>query len=152
MGRLYLYAAIALVLTGAFLGARSHYIGVGIERQQQADAKALVKLQLEADEKTAELQTKADLAEHAHDQELKDLRQYVVDNPLHGRLSNCPRTATLPHSSPANPVNAGTSPAPADVLNLPKADSGGLDQLRLLDLLARRGDAVSASLREYQSR
>lgn len=145
------YIGIALLLA-AIYGAGYHQANAKWKLREDDAAKVLAELQRKADEETGRLKGRAEAAEHTHDQELIDLRQYRADHPLHGRLSNlCHRPAV---SSPTASVSldGGASPAARDFLAMPEGDSGGSDQLHLLDVLAGKADGVSAQLREWQSR
>lgn len=94
-----------------------------------------------------------EIAHHAHDAELADLRHYRDANPI-GPVRLCSRPAAIPilpapttgsgpGTGPVQPVHAGDSgggPGPAG------PDIGGM-----LDAFAASCDAVSADLREQQA-
>lgn len=153
MSKLYLYAIAAVALAGGLWWVHNHLVDKGIAQQQAADAKAYARLQRDADLETGRLNGLADAAEHAHDQELTDLRQYRADHPLHGSLRvNCLPATPRGEASASNPIDGGTSTQPGPVQSVPEGNSGGLDQLHLLDILAGKADEVSGQLREWQAR
>ncbi len=131
----------------------AHLIDVGVQRERAAWMKKLDEAKLE----TARAQGRAQAADKAAQGERDALKDFVAANPLHGNLASlCRKPAGVPSAAPTNPGNATAGTAPANVQPLPSGDfdghSGEPDQLHLLDLLARRGDLVSAQVREWQAR
>lgn len=145
---------VELIVLGLIAGAVwwlcSHLIDVGV---QQERARWEVKV-MQAEQERARQQGRAETAEKAGNDERKALDDYIAGHPLHGSL--CPPAGRLPTAASAEPGHAGSSAAAGDVLPLPagdhRGDEGEPDQLHLLDLLAIRGDQVSATLREFQAR
>lgn len=150
----WLYAGIIALLLIAFGAYTKHERSVGAARILSADAAALVR----ATEKTAaesqRLKEIADTAEHTHDQEIADLRLYRATHPVHVGVCHAAgnNQPSVPSTAPPNDGNASPSPSSGDVLPVPAGDSGEQDIGGLLDVLAGKADAVSAQLREYQSR
>lgn len=143
---LWLKLAIGVVLLG-FLGYGYHYI---YETGVQAEVAKVTK---QAAAETAALAAKAAAAEHSHDQELAELTAYRNAHP------------EQPVRLCLNPVGAVRAPSAAE--RFPGAATGGIQPLPagdpgggpgatgpniggLLELLAARGDQISASLRERQ--
>lgn len=112
-------------------------------------------VQAESAKQTAALNAKINVAEHAHDEELANLRAYRDANPI-TPVSLC-LSATPAAVRPANTDQGHPSAAPAIVQSVPAGDrSGGAAQAGpdigpLLDALAARADAVSAELRSRQA-
>ncbi len=151
--RLYAYAGLAIAVLGGGWWLHNHLVDKGVQQQREADAEAYAKLQRDADLETGRLKGLADAAEKANAEELKDLRQYRADHPLHGSLRNavCNRPA-VPDTSASNGVNDSSSAIPRPIQPVPEGDRGRIDQLHLLDVLAGKADGVSAQLREWQAR
>lgn len=147
---------LLVVIVGAGYWFCHHLIEVGVQRQKDADTKALVELQRHTDIETGRLQGIADTAEQARAKEHTDLVDYQRTHPLHGGLCDAHgRQGGMPSTGTANGGDAHAGPKAADLQPLPSGDSPSrhrTDQLGLLDLLAGRCDAVSATLREYQAR
>jgi hypothetical protein len=152
--------AVAGVIWGIQLHTLHVGIAEGVHRQQVDDDKATAKLKERADKDTAAAKARADAAEKAQQNEHQALVDYVAAHPLHGGLClNNPHggRGDLQTGGAANGVNATPSSSASDVQPVPAGDSGpgrqrDPDIRGLLDLLAKRGDGVSAELREYQGR
>lgn len=146
-------AIAAAVLLGAAWYLHNHLIDEGIQRQKDADEKALAEWKVKSAEENGRLKGRAEAAEKHYADEKASNDDYRRNNPLHGRLSDaiC-RGPGLPSTSSGVGVNAGTGPATQPVLPVLEGDHTGSDQLAMLDLLAGRADQVSAQLREWQSR
>lgn len=145
----------AVLIIGIVLFCQ-HLIGVGVQRQKDADARELVKLQHDADIKTAKAQERADLAEKARDIEITQLDDYRRQHPLHGRLCVNEGGSHLPAAGAADGSHAGLGAGARDIQPLPsrdpRSDEGEPDQLAMLDALEAVADRVSAGLRERQAR
>ena len=140
-----------LAIAGGIYLFCQHLIGVGISQERAAWTAKLAEAQRKADIESARLSERARIAEAATRDELLHLASYRASHPLHGRL--CPQGAAgVPSTSSTDANHAGASPAARDFLSLPEGNTSGLDQQHLLDVLAGRADAVSASLREWQGR
>lgn len=150
----WLYAGIIAALLIAFGAYTKHERTVGASRILAADAAALVKATATAKAETDRLQKKADEAEHAHDQEIADLRLYRATHPVH--VGVCHATGNnqpgVPSTAGSDPSHASPGASSGDVLPVPAGDSGEQDIGPLLDVLAGKADAVSSQLREYQNR
>jgi hypothetical protein len=146
---------LAVLVIGVVLFCQ-HLIGVGVQRQKDDDARELVKLQHDADIKTAKAQERADIAEKARAIEITQLDDYRRLHPLHGRLCINEGGGHLPSTGAAHAGNDGSGTAAGDLLPLHSGNSGGdegePDQLAMLDALEAVADGVSAGLREYQAR
>jgi hypothetical protein len=133
-----------------------HLISVGVQKQKDADAKAYAQLVIAKAKEEGRLQALADKAEHAHDEELTQLRTYRDSQPLHGSLRiHCPASVSSAASTDRGDDEARS--AAAAIQSLPAGSTGAsgpgsADVLHLLDILAGRADTVSATLREYQLR
>lgn len=141
-----------VLVAGVYLFCQ-HLISVGVQRQKDADAKELVKLQHDADVETAKAQARADIAEKARDTEISQLDDYRRLHPLSGRLCLNQGGSHLPTASATEPVPDSASAIPGPIFDLPTGNnSGGIDQLAMLDLLAAKCDGLSSQLREWQAR
>jgi hypothetical protein len=147
---------VVVLVAGAVWWFCEHLIHVGVQKQKDADAKAYAQLLIDKAKEEGRLQALADQAEHAHDEELTQLRTYRNSQPLHGSLRiNCP--ASLPSAAGAHNGDDEARSAAAAIQSLPARSAGSsgpgsADVLHLLDILAGRADTVSATLREYQLR
>ena len=152
---------IVAVVAGGVWYWQHHLIDEGVKKQQTADAVALQKLKTENDQKSAELQAKATMAEQAYDKEHTDSLEYQRTHPI-GAVRLCLVAnnghSAVPQGKAQDPGNAGTGAGTADVPKVPSGDSSGgageagPDISKLLGLLAVKADTVSSTLREYQSR
>jgi hypothetical protein len=139
--------ALAAVAGGVWLW---HY-----ETYQSGVKAEVAKVEAQQAKTTAIMTAKATAAEHSHDQELNDLRDYRAAHPeLSVRL--CVPTARL-QATPAVAVSVSTAAAPGVVQPVPAGDTGvragqGPGIFGLLDALAARADQVTAQARELQSR
>lgn len=157
--------AMELIVVGLLgLGFAAYHRAVldkGIEEQQAADAKASQVLQQKAAQKTAALADQADKAEHAHDDELKELAAYRSSHtaqPVRLCLNSDGGGVGVPQSAGIVVSHAGTGTAGISVQHVSGGNhSGGVGQAgpdisSLLGTLAARADQVSAELREFQAR
>lgn len=147
---------LAFIVAGVVLFGH-HLIQVGVQQQKDADAVELVKLQHDADIKTAKAQERADLAEKARDIEINQLDDYRKRHPLHGGLCLNQGGGDLRQGSATHAGDVGTGTASGDIQPVPAGDSGprgqGEPDIRgMLDALEAVADEVSASLREHQER
>lgn len=143
------------VIAGAIYLGCHHLIQVGVGQERARWEAKLAAQQKAADIETARLQERATIAEKAHASELAELDAYRASHPLHGSL--CQRPADgLPKAANSVTSNGDPSATPGNVQPVypgdHRRDEDDPDQLGMLDLLARRGDAVSAQLREWQGR
>ena len=144
---------VLAAIAGAVWWGCSRLIDVGVQKER---AKWQAKLD-EAKLETARAEGRAEAADKAAEGERDALKDYVASNPLHGSLASlCRSKGSLPTPTAANPGHVGPGAGTAAVQPLPSGDfdghSGEPDQLHLLDLLARRGDLLSAQVREWQAR
>lgn len=132
----------------------------GMDAVKAQDAQLLAKAVAEEKQQEAALQAKADTAEHSHDQELSDLRDYRAKHPVHVWVCNNPPSGggdVSKGSAPAGGATGAGAPS-GGVQPVPAGDtgvrSGGdpRDVGSLLDALAARADRESAKVREFQSR
>jgi hypothetical protein len=148
--------AIVLLIV---LGLHYHHkvLAEGIAEQKAADAKATLVLTQETAKQTAELQTRATMAEQAYDKE----HQSILSQPSLPPVRLCGNAhnsgSLLPKAGAVVQGNAGTGAAPGDLQPVPSGDSSvgdgqNPDLAGLLGILAQRADEVSAELREYQAR
>lgn len=142
---------LAVVVVGVWLGCR-HLVGVGVQRQRDADAREVVKLQRDADLETARLQGAVDAAEKARAKEHSDLDLYRRQHPLHGGLCINEGRGNLSEAAGLVGGNGTTSAAAGDILEVPAGDirAGGPpdpDVRHLFDVLAGRADMVSEDAR-----
>jgi hypothetical protein len=147
---------LLLAIVGGVWWFCQHLIGVGVQRQKDTDAAELVKLQHDADIKTAQAQERADIAEKANAKEATDLDVYRRLHPEHGGLCLNQRGRDLPQAGAANSGNAGAAAGAGDVQPLLPGDSGpggqGDPDIRgMLEALYARADLLSAQVREYQA-
>jgi hypothetical protein len=134
-----------------------HLIGVGVQRQKDADAKALAQVVIDNAKKEAVLQTRANQAEASYAKEHQDLVDYRASQPLHGGLCNDQGRRGLSEGTAPHARNDRGSPTASDLQPVPAggAEIGGHadpDIRHLLDVFAGRADEVSSALREYQHR
>jgi hypothetical protein len=152
---------IAAILIG---GTWYHHklITEGVAEQKAADDAASAKIVADTVKQTAELQTKATMAEQAYDQEQSENAAYRSAHPIQPvRLclgASHSGSGVVPQTGAAHPGDANPGAGAANVSSVPLANSGSgggtnsPDISNLLGLLAERADQVSAVLREYQSR
>lgn len=132
---------LAAVVIGVYLFCQ-HLIGVGVQRQKDADAVELAK-QLAADK------VKADKAEHVHDQELSDLRTFRDEHPFTYRVCIKP----VPKHGPTDASHDGTTPASTVGESVPAPDPDITeDRGPLLDAFAALFETNNAALRQWQGR
>jgi hypothetical protein len=147
---------VVALVAGAVWWFCEHLISVGVQRQKDADAKAYAQLVIDNAKEEGRLQALADKAEHAHDEELTQLRTYRNSQPLHGGLRiNCPTSVSSATGSHSGDDEARSAAAAIQSLpsgSVSSSGPGSADVLHLLDILAGRADTVSATLREYQLR
>lgn len=157
-----IYALIvAVVLIAAGLGWLHHHIyQQGADGQKAIDDAAYAISKHNADLESARKLAVANQAEHAHDQELSDLRDYRDAHPV-GPVRLC-----LNKGSGRSPgagaaaigLNAGTGTASGPFQPVPTGDpdggagDAGPDISGMLEGLLADADQVSAELREYQAR
>lgn len=140
---------VALVAAGVWFWHHETF-KAGIAQQVASDNAATLKLKSDVAVETAKLNAKVDLAEHSHDDELQDLRDYRASNPV--SVGVCP-----PHGGGAGvsiTAKSGdaTSSAGIAVQQVPAGDSQKPRDIGpLLEALAASADSVSADLREYQA-
>ena len=145
------YRAIAAL---AFLAALAAGIGFWHHRTYEAGRQsAFAEVALATAKIEAERKGRAAAARTAHDQELLALRAYRDAHP-----ERPVRLCRGPESVPAAGADQRSAGAPAgDVLPVPAGDyrsragGAGEDIGGLLELLAARGDQVSADLRKRQA-
>jgi hypothetical protein len=145
-------ALAALVALGLYWHHRIYESGVNAVKQ--ADAAALDAARTAAKIESDRLAKTAQDASHAHDKELADLRYYRATHPVHvGVCGNANHSLPgVPGSTEAHSGHAGSGSPSGNVQPLPSGDSGSDDIGPMLELLAGRGDKLSAQLREYQQR
>lgn len=152
--------AIAAGAVGAFWIYHHHVYVEGIHAQQVADQRASAKVVAQA-----RAQTKAALAtaQTAHDAYVQEIAHEAVAAARHPlpAVRLCLKSdlgrPSLSEAGPPQPGNAHPSTTAGAVPALPPGDhrvraGRGPDIAGLLELLAARGDKVSAELREYQAR
>lgn len=153
--RIWAYVISAVALAALLWAGCQRLVNVGVTKERAAWQAKYDKAQHDADLETARLQGAADAAEHAHDQELTDLRQYRADHPLHGGLCK-PVGVRAAQGSAADESHARAGPASGDIQPMSEGDRSGdarqPDQLGMLDVLAGKCDALSAVVREWQAR
>ena len=152
--------AIAAVAGGIWYWQHARF-EQGIATQQAADAAQRQQLEADTIKKTAELQTKATLAEQAYDKERNDNAAYIGGHPIQPvRLCIAADNSRpiVPAAGASHSGNESPRSGAAAIQPLPSGDSGGGSRAaapdigNLLELLAARADDVSASLREFQNR
>jgi hypothetical protein len=152
---------IAAILIG---GVWYHHklITEGVAEQKASDDAASATIVANTVKQTAELQTKATMAEQAYDKEQSENAAYRSahpDEPVRLCLgaSNA-GNRIVSQAGVTKPGNANSGTAAANVSSVPSANSSGgggaagPDISILLSLLAAKADDVSAELREFQSR
>jgi hypothetical protein len=147
---------LAVVIAGVWWFCH-HLVDVGVQRQKDADAAELVKLQRDADVESGRLRGMADAAQAAQEKEHADNLDYRRTHPLHGGLCLNKGGGDLPEAAGLISSDGTISTATADLLAVPAGDprAGGqpeADVRHLLDVLAGRADLVSGTLREFQAR
>jgi hypothetical protein len=150
-----IYLIAFALIAGAVVWFCAHLISVGVQRQKDDDAKMLAEWQRKADIETGRLQGVADAAEKARAKEHADLVQYRREHPLHGRLCKPTPAATVPATASPQRGDESASARAGDLQPLPARDTERRqypDQLGMLDVLTARCDALSATVREFQSR
>lgn len=150
--RLAIYAAAILAVLAGGWWLHNHLVAKGIAQQRAADLARYVELQRKADLETGRLQGLATAAEHAHDGELKDLRDYRAHNELHFRVCiNKPASGPMRQATATNGLNAGSATAAPVGEPVPAPDTAiAEDRGPLLDAFAALFDATSANLRQWQ--
>lgn len=149
--------AVGLVVI-ALMFYHHHVVNVGVAEQQAADDKASAKLVADAKAKSDVLESKAQTAEHSHDQELADLRAYQL-----AHASSAVRLCDAHGSGQGVPqagikIDSAAGSAAVSVQPVSPGDSGsgqgaaGVDIGPMLSALAASADTVSADDREAQSR
>lgn len=106
---------------------------------------------------TAALTTKANTAEHSHDDELTALRAFRDSHPVDQPVRLCGDPTPGVQAPATQPVSSGTVATASGVQPVPSRDSGvraqpGPDIAGLLEALAARADQVTAQARELQTR
>lgn len=154
--RIWAYVIAAVALVALVWAGCQHLVNVGVAKERAVWQAKYDKAQHDADIETARLQGAADAAEHAHDQELTDLRKYRTDHPLHGGLCK-PAGVRAAQGSAADESHARASPASGDIQPMSEATTElgrqpEPDVRGMLDSLAGRCDKISAVVREYQTR
>jgi hypothetical protein len=134
-----------------------HLIAVGVQRQKDADDKAYAQLVIANAKEEGRLKALADTANENYQQESQQLDAYRAAQPVHGRLCVDKSGGGVPAAAGAHHGDGEASPGAATVQPVSAGDPafggrGYSDIRHLLDLLAGRGDQVSATLREYQTR
>lgn len=145
------------LIAGAVWWLCEHLISVGVQRQKDADAKAYAQLLIDKAKEEGRLQARADQAEATYAKEHQDLVDYRASQPLHGGLCHDPRRSSVPEAPVTHSGDEAARTGTATVQPVLAGDPeiGGRadpDVRHLLDVLAGRGDQVSAALREYQRR
>ena len=130
--------ALELIVIGLLLGGIWYW---GFHTEHTIVKERIVKQQVQVEKRVIE-------TDHTYDQELSDLRAYRAAHPVQP-VRLC-QSASVPSAAPRQP-----SAASGDVLAVSAGDSqlrpeSGPDISHLLELLAGRGDAVSATLRRRQ--
>jgi hypothetical protein len=157
----WIYCGIIVLLIAGGLWYHHHVLELGIADQIAADNKATAKVQAQAQVQTKALQTQADAAEHAHDQELADLTAYRnahPDQPVRLCLTAHPGSGGLPQTGTPDTKHAGSSASVGNLQQMPTGDRGsgegtaGPDISGMLSALGARADQLSAELREFQAR
>jgi hypothetical protein len=148
---------IAVILGG--LWYHHKLITEGIAEQKAADDKASATLIEQATKQTADLQTRATMAEQAYDKEVaNNAANSQPTQPVRLCLYSHVGGSSVPEASATKSGNASPGPAATNVQQLPSGNSSsgggasGPDISGLLQLFANRADQVSAVLREYQTR
>jgi hypothetical protein len=156
------YGVVIAVLIAGGIVYHHKLITEGVAEQKASDDAASATIVANTVKQTAELQTKATMAEQAYDQEQSENAAYRSAHPIQPvRLclsTSHPGSGVMPQTGAAKPRDANPSAPSANVSSVPSANSSrggrasGPDISNLLGLLAQRADAVSAVLREYQTR
>jgi hypothetical protein len=144
---------VAALLIG--FGAYTHHErAIGEAKIVAVDAAVTKKILAQTAAQTAELKAKATMAEQAYDKEHALIDNQSDPTPVRLCLNSHASRLSVPAPSAPDAGNGGTSTSTTPLQPLSTGDLGvaGPDIGHLLDLLARRGDTVSATLREYQSR
>lgn len=153
-------AAIAIITGGGFAIYHHHVVEIGVHEQETRDAAATKKLNDQTAALTAAGIAKADAAEHAHDDEITQLKTYRDSHP-DGPVRLCladNRGKVVPSTGATHTGNESTGPSAGGVQPMPAGNhssgsgSAGPDIFPMLDALAAQADNVSASLREFQRR
>lgn len=158
------FLALAVALAITLVGLHYHHkiFEEGIAAQKAEDQKDIDRLSVENAQIAAESQAKANMAEREYAKSQEDESEYRRTHPS-GPVRLCLSTPSqgnsgLPKTSGTNPGDAGTGAAQTNVPAVPDGDrttgqgTAGPDISGLLELLAVKGDKVSAQLREFQSR
>jgi hypothetical protein len=155
---LYVGAIVAFLIGGVY--AHHHILAEGIAEQRAADAKATARITQATEQKTAELQARAAMAEKAYDKEQADNAAYRSSHPpepVRLCLTGHPSSSVVPEAGAKVSGNADPGASASDLQPMPSGDpSGGAgragpDIASLLSALGARADQVSAELREYQA-
>lgn len=132
----------AVVVAGVYLFCQ-HLIHVGVQRQRDEDVAALAVLRKED-------QAKADKAEHSHDQEISDLRDFRDKHPFSYRV--CIQSS-LQKPHPADDSNDGASASATMGERMPQtATDITEDRGPLLEAFAALFDEKNSTLRQWQTR
>jgi hypothetical protein len=148
-------AVILLILVG--LHEHHKILAEGIAQQKAADDKATAVLVAASAKQTAELQTKATMAEQAYDKEVNSLTSLPVPSV---RLCVYPHVggSVVPQAGTAQPGAQSAGAGAGNIQSVPSGDpSGGPgvagpDIGGMLAALAAAADRESATVREFQSR
>jgi hypothetical protein len=150
-------AILLLIVAGLIWWFCEHLIAVGVQKQKDADAKAYAQLVIDNAKEQGRLKALADTANENYQQESQQLDAYRAAQPVHGRLcvdkggSSVSTAATTHRGDEASGARTATV-QPVSAGDPAFGGRGYSDIRHLLDLLAGRGDQVSSTLREYQSR
>ena len=151
---------IAAILVGGFW-YHHKLIGEGIAEQRQADSIASATIAAQTAKETADLQARAMAAEQAYDKERAANQNYSDAHPVAPVrlcLGNSTRSGIVPQADAAHTGDASPGPGAATVPDMSSGDNSGRpgtpgpDIEFLLSALAQSADAVSAELREFQTR
>ncbi|MGH9724567.1 MAG: hypothetical protein ACRD41_05825 [Candidatus Acidiferrales bacterium] len=154
--------ALELAVIGVLVAGFAYYhhrvYETGITAQQQADTKASAKVEAQAKAQTIAAQNAANAAEEAYRAEINRLAAaqqpiqpvFLCDNAHAGNSG-------VPGAGAAEPRNARSSAGAGSVPRVSDRDSGlrpraGNDISGLLGAWAQKADALSATIREFQSR
>ena len=157
----WVYGGLIVAILAGGMWYHHKLITEGVAEQKTADTIASDKLQAEAAKETADLQTKATMAEQSYEKEAAanaDYRSIHPDQPVRLCISTITRGGIVSSIGSAHSGNESTGAAAANVPKVPDGNSSsgagtaGPDIGGLLGLLAVKADDVSAELREFQSR
>jgi hypothetical protein len=142
----YCWAALVAALLIGFVYERHE----GAVHEAASITKATDALKVETAKQTAELKTRATMAEQAYDKERNTVANLPAVQPV--RLCNANSGAKLPAATGKVAGNAQAGASAGSIQPVLKGNPAGPDVGPILQALAARADQVSATLREYQNR